>query len=391
MTDARLILHIGAPKCGSSALQTALTMTPDFQSVSGQRFRYTTAVDMFGKLRPVTGHRAAVLGQGSPYGYSSWPNLGPTTSKESLFRCLETVFRDGQQRGFIPVLSSEGWISHAATFSKFLSHMGYPRVDVVAYLRPPVEWLNAAYWQWGIWNLPTLDLWMQRGRLPYSFGTDLEAWSHIPGVRLQVGRSRPDVVNRFQATYDVSLPKVAARNSALPPSMVGVLLRNPALRPTAHDASIEFIFQRWCPPVPGRRLWAIRARHVHAMRPVVDENFAALQRCLSEEQFEDLKQEPRWLQEKPYHEAINAGESPLDDRSELPGFYEALMHGLRVASDTTGLQTGDLPACPDVSADLSEWDAVLVALLQRLRHLDEQARVPSRGRKLLQLVRGVVS
>ena len=64
----------------------------------------------------------------------------------------------------------------------------------MAFLRPVLDWVNAAYWQWGIWVLPNIDQWLRRGNLNYTFADDLETWKAIPNVTLHVRRPQPDAV-----------------------------------------------------------------------------------------------------------------------------------------------------------------------------------------------------
>lgn len=392
MTTPHCVIHVGAPKCGSSALQTALTVTPDLSDAAGTLYRYVACRPVVSKWVPFYGGDLQRMGQSSRYGYVSWPNLAPGQDDDALLGAFADTVLKGRRNGHTPVVSSEGWIVHHAKFAAILAGMGNPPIDVVAYLRPPVEWVNAAYWQWGIWHTPDLDTWLQRSNMPYLFGLQLESWSKIPNVRVRIGRSRPDVVRRFAESYNLGLAGVES-NTSSPPALIGFMLRNRRYRPSGHDSSVEFVFQRWCPPVEGQKLWAVRARHVHHLRPASVENWQAIERFASEAEIADMRLDARWIHEKPYHAAINAGPTDLERRSEIVALYESLVAGLERASAEAGIVTPKLPSCPAETATFEIWDATLANILDRLLEVDRIVRERS-GRSwrrgLSDRVRGIL-
>jgi hypothetical protein len=370
----QLILHVGAPKCGSTALQNALSMTPDLVNSQGQRLRYT-AWRQVGKVgTALYGRHVIQAAQASAYGYVSWPNFRPDEPAAAVFAGLDQVRRRGLARGHIPVVSCEGWISRAEAFAPHLARWGHPAVEVVAFLRPVVEWNNSAFWQWGIWNVPSLDSWLTRGNLRYSFGRDLEAWSKIPNVRVRFAWAQPDAVAQFAQWYGVDLEPALTRNTSSSPPLVGVLMRHRRLRPSGHDAATEFVVQRWCPPVEGRRLWAVMARHVHQLRPVTQENRNALRRIASDDAMRAVCDDPRWAEEKRHHAEILAGVSPLNDRAQLAELHASLAAGLARVASARAVPAPAVPPCPKAQAELADWDAVLVAMIDALLEADRKLR-----------------
>ncbi len=374
MSTPQLVIHIGAPKCGSSALQSALSIRPDLISENGTQFRYTATCFLGQRLAATRGRHLALLGAMSPFGYASWPSLGGEIPSPAVFRLLNNERRRGLQKGYVPIVSNEGWISKHHEFGRALAKWGNPNVEIVAYLRPPADWVNAAYWQWGVWHAGSLDTWLQKGALPYTFGNDLEAWSKIPGVRLCVARSKPDVLRRFYELYSVKLPNLKGQNVSSPPSLIGVLLRNKKLRPSGHRPEVEFVYQRWCPSVEENPLWAIQARHIHALRSVTASNLDALQRCLHAKQIEDVLQDHRWLQEKPYHRQIQTGVSNLQNRAMLRALYRSLLEGITKAAHFAKIARVDVPPLPNGHESLDTWDGVLVTMIQTLLKLDQKTR-----------------
>ncbi|MCR8550907.1 hypothetical protein M4578_24030 [Salipiger sp. P9] len=399
--DSALILHVGMPKGGSSALQTALSRSPDLERPGGRRLRYSSLQQVGGLRRTLQGESLRQLGLLSVYGYTSWPSIGPRdpAAAAPVLEQLNRLCQTGQEGGDLPIASNEGWISQPEIFARALANWGHPPVEVVAFLRPPVDWANAAFWQWGVWHARNMGHWLARGER-YRFGIDLESWAEIPNVRLRLSGFRPDVVGKFAALYGVDLPGGGTSNSSSPPALIGFLMRNRRFRETAHDSGAEFVFQRWCPPVPGRRLWAIRWKHMYDLRETVARNRDALERIATGAEFAEICSDPRWCSEEPYHAEIEQGPSPLDDRAEMAGLYTALCAGLERASEAAGTALGGpLPGCPPEQADLERWDAVLAALMERLQQADASARrrlwtreagtlIRNRGRGLLPWRRG---
>lgn len=370
----QMILHIGAPKCGSSALQTALSMTPDLRSSDGTHYRYTAAHKLAGGWRAQEGSTLTTGARLSPYGYASWPDFLPTHDPAEIFGALKQTLTKGKKRNYIPIASSEGWISRHSAFAAALAEWGNPPVDVVIFLRPPIDWVNAAFWQWGIWDQPELDVWMARSNMSYSFAGDIAAWSRIPNVNMTVRSQRPDVVAKFAGLYDLPLSAERQSNTASPATLAGVLLRNRAFRPSGHQGAIEFVVQRWCPPVPGRKLWAVLSRHVQALRPVRLAALETLREVLSPQDQEDLFSDPRWTHEVFYHADILEGVTRLNDPVLFEPLYHALYEGVGAAAQAAGKSLPSLPPCPAADADIATWDRALCPLLETLQSMDAAVR-----------------
>lgn len=374
MTDRQLVLHIGAPKCGSSALQTALSRQPVLAGAGGQTFRYVVPGGGVGQPPLIEGAYLRHLAATSVFGYVTFPAVPAPGAQASYAAALDAARQRGLKGGFVPVLSNEGWIGQAAFFAATLAAMGHPPVEAVAFLRAPVDWLNASYWQWGVWSQPQFAPWYGTTPGPYALAENLAAWAAIPNLRLQVFSGRTDVAAAFAGHLGVALESGQQANRASPPALIGFLLRNRRFRPDAHAPQTEFVWQRWCPaPAAARRPWAVRAPDVQALRPLAVQTRDTLQRLLPPLQRARLfATDPRWQGERPYHAEILLGPTPLHRLDDLAPLYDSLAAGIAAAAAGTAPPT--LPAMPPPGADHAVWDGVLSAGLDVLLRLDETVR-----------------
>jgi len=361
-------------------------MSPDLLGVAGTRYRYTAAQPLAGKWRTEQGGRLTTWAKMSAYGYATWPNLVRAKAVPGLFDAMHKVVLKGQRQDHVPILSCEGWVNHPDAFAKALAEWGNPPIDVVVFLRPVVDWMNAAFWQWGVWSNLQLDGWMERSNLPYSFADDIAAWKKIPNVRVIVRSQRPDVVSKFSDIYGVPLQAERHNNMASSPALVGFLMRNRTYRPNGHEAASEFVVQRWCPSIPSEKLWAVALRHIRKLRKVNAHTVAVLRETLREEDLEDLMTDPRWLDETPYHDDVLNGVTRLNDPSLCDDLYDSLCQGALAACESAKLPVPDLPPPLSGEAIVQDWDRISVSVLEVLLDADAKVRgqvVPRWQRRVL--------
>ena len=381
MTAPRCILHIGAPKCGSSALQAALTAVPDHKSSTGQRYRYVGTGTAEGRIYPLYGGVVRRLGRSSEFGYSCWPNLRaqglPQSGRDDpVWDALERVMQTATRHGHVPILSNEGWLGAAAAFgASFLAQPGR-RADVVAFVRPPLEWMNAAYWQWGVWTGYGFRDWLRLSGMRYALGAQLAQWAALKAVTLHVGPSGQDVVAGFGQRFGLDLrpgqKPGQAVNSAASPAFIGLQLRHRKFRRDGHDSAVEFVLQRWCGRYTARKPWAIAADDIAALQTESAPDVAALLGACGPDDAQALLQDPRWLSPEPYHRM--AAPTGLDDREGLAELLRALLAGVQAAHARARLKPPALPGAPAISADVQTWDAALVPALDALITADVHLR-----------------
>ena len=377
----RAILHVGAPKCGSSALQRALSAQPVLTGADGRRYHYLAGRTAEDGLVPVQGRRLAAMMRLSVHGYLSWPNVTLQDDSAAYWARVGAAIGDEGARGRVPILSSEGWIAYAVEAPALARAAGLDLLDAVAFVRPPLDWMNAAYWQWGIWHTGFLhnrqvERWLERAR--YDVGPQVAAWARVPQVRLTVDSAQGDVVAGFAARFGLPLTAGAKVNSAPPPALTGFLLRNRRFRPTPHDSATEFVVQRWCRFAPSDKLWAFLPRFAEAVWPRLQEDVARMMEALPPETADRLLSEPGWTSLAPYWQRLKAGPTRLDAPEALAALYDGIAEGARAAG-----AAGVSRAKPASSAPIETWDAAISEALDLLLEADLRWRRRGAMRRMI--------
>lgn len=297
--DCNSILHVGAPKCGSSSLQQHLSARPEFKSDDGLRTYAYGSVTKSGEL--LIGRRLtnAALASGNRY-VSSLPTrelhlLSGSTS--NLSQQLNRIMADDTT----VILSSEGWFHGVYKFREFdlLGELGL-MPNVVVYIRPPLDWMNAAWWQWGAWSGQSFDNWWPSRMRALNWDRHLAAWSALEEVcEVQVGLATGDVVQAFGQTLGCDWSQVERTNSSSPRFLLRYLQDNRDLRPM-HSPGVEFVLNRWAEWPSGRTPWIIHHRAQDEIMESFRPRLEKILRFVSSATRRAIEGDPRWWSTKPY-------------------------------------------------------------------------------------------
>jgi hypothetical protein len=219
----RPVIHIGAPKCGSSALQSGLTREPVFTGAGGKTFIYVV-LDHEGRVR--SGHE---LEPNPVYGYRATVDMAHLLQHdEAAFAAMR---RDLSQIAH-PVLSNEGMFASSPAAAEVLARLGF-EVDIVAYLRPQVDFMNSAWWQWGAWSGREVPDQIKRLIRLCDYDLHLGRWAEIPEVRTITLRILDgDILSDFRALLGAPPPPPhdgPRVNASLPEAVLRLAQRNPDL------------------------------------------------------------------------------------------------------------------------------------------------------------------
>jgi hypothetical protein len=278
----------------------------------------------------------------------------------------------------LPLIPAEAWFDRAESFATALPHWfeagaGAP-VGICAALRPPIDWLNAAYWRWGVWSGRGFGSWLAQVQAPYAPGAALSRWAALPNTRLQVLPSG-DALDGFATALGLSLSRPALSGADLPPALLGFLMRNRRYGAGAPDSPAETVVRRWCPLEDAPRLWAVLPRDLRAVREASAADVERLFALLPEGEAAALRAgDPGWTSEAPYEAVLRRGFSPLDDPEDLAQLYRALLQGLRAAAEAAGRPLPQLTPVLATRASVHSWDVAVAQALEHLMAFDAEQR-----------------
>jgi hypothetical protein len=228
-----ILLHIGASKCGSSAIQTALSANPSVVRHDGTKINYGIINPKYDRIinmndivlsRGVRGYRTS--------GIARQILSGPLDSIKESIKNYPTDL----------IFSCEGWMTDSTRWEMILAHLEI-EVDVIMYVRPQIPVLNSAWWQWGAWSGKPFNAWMAKYLESTLWASYAEKWKKLEQVKSLTVRPVPaDIIADFygevlQAPLPDDLPTA---NPSLPGPLLRLFQRNRSLRPSMHDSLIDF-------------------------------------------------------------------------------------------------------------------------------------------------------
>ena len=255
----KVYLHIGLGKTGSSSLQSFLSFNPEFQHPeTNEKFLYC-AILKEGKI--IFGDELKRRAERTPLKYfASAPAIANMESLDVLKSELDRLF----QAGYTPIFSHESWCQRAGDFrnSNFFNKLDI-FADVIVYVRPQVEWLNSAWWQWLAWeksfNRPqdVIDAW---GYACMPWASQISEWGELDGVKNITVRLQPtdiveDFLDLFKQNPTLGMSQKYRVNTSLPPILIKFLLKYPFLRST-HKAHVDIILSKFL-KFEGKSPWII--------------------------------------------------------------------------------------------------------------------------------------
>ena len=298
-SNRRVIVHIGAGKCGSSALQRSLSLKPLLKGPQGRNLEYIV-IDNSGGL--VRGQAIVNAAKASVYGYLSSTDLRNDTSTDLVI--------DGIRRladiapNVVPVVSCEGWIAKSELFrdrSIFLE--AGLAAEVVIYVRPQLDWLNSGWWQWGAWSGHALERWLNANIENVKWDRAIGVWTDMPGVsKVHVRLATGDVPADFGMLFDVELSSSGRVNVSGDGLLLRALQRFRAFRSHEHDPFFEFAFAKWAPGPRRKTPWVIPHAEGERILEKLRPSNSALMELTGPQIAEQMQNDPRWWSIKPYLE-----------------------------------------------------------------------------------------
>ena len=198
-----IILHIGASKCGSSAIQMALTASPSIERKDGSYINYAVFNAGAGKIVDKLDLKKSCGIQG----FRSSPN-----ANRMLAGSLGDIRRRLKAYKTDLLFSSEGWLFQPRQWSEILHFLDVD-VSIVVYVRPQVPVLNSAWWQWGAWSDQNFDDWMEHRLNASLWGARVKRWADLKCVKSVTVRPVPEevVADFYEHVLDAPKPQLVLR------------------------------------------------------------------------------------------------------------------------------------------------------------------------------------
>ena len=322
------VLHVGFGKTGSSALQAYLCRHPELDTPPRHRY---VVVDNDGRL--LDGEKLQARAAASVHSYvASTPGLWERPDLEAIGRDLDAVSRQG-----VPVLSQEDWGRRGRQcLDAFALQRLRVRAQVVAYVRPQIEWFNSGWWQWWTWQeefeKPADILAKWRTRFLY-WRRQLDWWARNPCVsRLTVRLYRRNTIADFLqflgAAGEVQSGEGVV-NASLAPLHLKILKSVPHLR-GPHTSQFDAVLQR-CLPSTEPPPWALEPRVMQSIVEGCRRDNERLIDLLSPQDADEMRRDERWWSIAPYRDrAVTTDDQLQATPAELRRAVEAL---LRTAAD----------------------------------------------------------
>lgn len=347
MGENRLIIHAGAPKCGSSSLQTILSRDREFRSSSGNVFRYAAITD-HGNL--AIGEDIRHIREGRIEGLARSADLDDLQrlGKPEVARLVQAL--NSCLKAANIVLSCEGWLARADEFADLglLAGIETP-VDVVAYVRPQADYLNANWWQWGAWNPATFQQWIYLTAFSEcAWGSHGRKWMAMAGVSSVHMRLRPaDIITDFFGWLSCDAPPATTVNRSLPGVALRFLQRHRDLRPDAHASAIDFVLERALKCDFGPTPWVLPIAHVtHVIQEYLSDNLALLD-LLSASDRARMLADPHWWSPSAYQDrTVQTPEPCPPDGEEMDAFAAELARALMELEQEHAALRARIGVCP---------------------------------------------
>jgi len=244
----RIIFHIGGSKCASTTLQGYFSraLAHETSDLSNEwRYKYFN-------IRPsAPGQNIVISGDEIDnwmrhFRYRYISSMGFESIKYGLRESLHAV-QQACDNGVVPILSFEHWdfdILKHPEVKTILEDLDFA-ISVYLVVRPPVDWLNSAWWQWGAFtNLP-VEEWA-RGKiieadLNYDFYNAYREWENVKTVaEIKVVEISQDPLSQFQDWVKMPRSNQGNLNVRTHPALLEWLVKNKERTGRVVDPGVEF-------------------------------------------------------------------------------------------------------------------------------------------------------
>jgi hypothetical protein len=182
----------------------------------------------------------------------------------------------------------------------------------VIYVRPPLEWINSAWWQWGAWQNIEFEQWLDRQIKVVNWTRWIREWKaldHVASVDVRLATS--DVVESFGQILNVDLPTLKNSNVGSPPVLLRFLQRHRQFRTDPHDSQIERYLITKLPAATEKTPWILSEKWQVRIIESLRESYNELLTFLPFEEQQRMRDDARWWHASSGNKRIPESPNPI--------------------------------------------------------------------------------
>ncbi|MCW8107699.1 hypothetical protein OPS25_04175 [Alteromonas ponticola] len=264
----KIILHIGNGKCGSSSIQHYFSYNH-----SQPGFRYGVLKKSGDILTGLAVEQEAIK---KPSNYAVSYSMPTSVDEGFISRFKNSLTALSSEDCETLLLSSESFGSNVARFKQLDPVLKRHRVEVIMIVRPPVQWLNSAWWQWLTWNnsqssAAGIDDAVAKENVPKTWLKRISRFEALDCVHnvhvLALNNTFLDDVKALIGKHhfaDKHDTLIKAHNAASSRELLSFLKAKRSLRPDHSHAKTEFILNKHLQP-RSKSDWVLTKNHVQLL------------------------------------------------------------------------------------------------------------------------------
>lgn len=284
-----LILHIGYSKCASSTLQSFLSLNFSDKNLDKEY----CAIHNNGEI--LRGSRLKQIAFNSPYGYCN--SIINFSNIQQVKQNLEKIKLEMKDK--ITIISNEG-LSNKNTVTEevidLFDSLDVP-IKIFALTRPPVDWFNASWWQWGCWSELSINEYFEQNK-PINIYADIMQWSKLKSViDISVADISQDPIETFLQFVCVENNKSFSKkdiNISSSADLLRFLIKNKErYNRTIHNPTIEFVLNTFLKSEGKKPPFVVNsAMAKEILEPNIEDNKKLLEMIdLNKNQISDINRE----------------------------------------------------------------------------------------------------